>query len=107
MPAPHRLDIFAMKALEFKAPDEEKFPCLRLAIEAAKSGHSAQVVLNAANEVLVARFLAGRLRFTDIPSRVGAMLEQHTAHALGGVDEVLALDEEIRRRTEEWIETRQ
>ena len=48
MPAPHRLDIFAMKALEFKAPDEEKFPCLRLAIEAAKSGHSAQVVLNAA-----------------------------------------------------------
>ena len=34
------------------------------------------------------------------------MLEQHTAHALGGVDEVLALDEEIRQRTEEWIETR-
>lgn len=57
-----------MKALEFKAPDEEKFPCLRLAIEAAKSGHSAQVVLNAANEVLVARFLAGGLRFTDIPA---------------------------------------
>ena len=107
MPAPHRLDIFAMKALEFKAPDEEKFPCLRLAIEAAKSGHSAQVVLNAANEVLVARFLAGGLRFTDIPSGVGAMLEQHAAHALGGVDEVLALDEEIRRRTEEWTETRQ
>ena len=70
MPAPHRLDIFAMKALEFKAPDEEKFPCLRLAIEAAKSGHSAQVVLNAANEVLVARFLAGGLRFTDIPRGV-------------------------------------
>ena len=106
MPAPHRLDIFAMKALEFKAPDEEKFPCLRLAIEAVKSGHSAQVVLNAANEVLVARFLAGGLRFTDIPRGVGAMLEQHTAHALGSVDEVLALDEEIRRRTEEWIETR-
>ena len=107
MPAPHRLDIFAMKALEFKAPDEEKFPCLRLAIEAAKSGHSAQVVLNAANEVLVARFLAGGLQFTDIPRGVGAMLEQHTACALGSVDEVLALDEEIRRRTEEWIETRQ
>ena len=104
MPAPHRLDIFAMKALEFKAPDEEKFPCLRLAIEAAKSGHSAQVVLNAANEVLVARFLAGGLRFTDIPRGVGAMLEQHTAHALGGVEVVLALVEEIRRRPEEWIQ---
>ena len=104
MPAPHRLDIFAMKALEFQKPDDEKFPCLRLAIEAAKSGHSAQVVLNAANEVLVVRFLAGGLRFTDIPRGVGAMLEQHTAHALGGVDEVLALDEEIRQRTEEWIQ---
>ena len=74
MPAPHRLDIFAMKALEFQKPDDEKFPCLRLAIEAAKSGHSAQVVLNAANEVLVARFLAGGLRFTNIPRGVGAML---------------------------------
>ena len=104
MPAPHRLDIFAMKALEFKAPDEEKFPCLRLAIEAAKSGHSAQVVLNAANEVLVARFLAGGLRFTDIPRGVEAMLEQHAACALGSVDEVLALDGEIRQRTEEWIQ---
>ena len=104
MPAPHRLDIFAMKALEFKAPDEEKFPCLRLAIEAVKSGHSAQVVLNAANEVLVARFLAGGLRFTDIPRGVEAMLEQHAACALGGVDEVLALDGEIRQRTEEWIQ---
>ena len=107
MPAPHRLDIFAMKALEFQKPDDEKFPCLRLAIEAVKSGHSAQVVLNAANEVLVARFLAGGLRFTDIPRGVEAMLEQHAACALGGVDEVLALDEEIRRRAEEWIETRQ
>ena len=104
MPAPHRLDIFAMKALEFQKPDDEKFPCLRLAIEAAKSGHSAQVVLNAANEVLVARFLAGGLRFTDIPRGVEAMLEQHAACALGSVDEVLALDGEIRQRTEEWIQ---
>ena len=106
MPAPHRLDIFAMKALEFKAPDEEKFPCLRLAIEAVKSGHSAQVVLNAANEVLVARFLAGGLRFTDIPRGVEEMLRQHTPCEPGSIDEVLALDEEIRHRTEEWMKTR-
>ena len=45
MEMPQRLDIFAMKALEFKAPDEEKFPCLRLAKEAARAGHGAQVVL--------------------------------------------------------------
>ena len=104
MEMPQRLDIFAMKALEFKAPDEEKFPCLRLAKEAARAGHGAQVVLNAANEALVARFLAGGLRFTDIPRGVEAMLEQHTAHELNTIDDVLALDGEIRRQTEEWIQ---
>lgn len=104
MPAPHRLDIFAMKALEFQKPDYEKFPCLRLATDAAHAGHSAQVVLNAANEVLVARFLAGEVRFTDIPHGVEAMLEQHTVHELNTIDDVLALDGEIRRQTEEWIQ---
>lgn len=106
MEMPQRLDIFAMKALEFKAPDEEKFPCLRLAKEAARAGHGAQVVLNAANEALVARFLAGGLRFTDIPRGVEEMLRQHTPGEPGSIDEVLTLDEETRHRTEEWMKTR-
>lgn len=106
MEMPQRLDIFAMKALEFKATDEEKFPCLRLAKEAARAGHGAQVVLNAANEALVARFLAGGLRFTDIPRGVEEMLRQHTPGEPGSIDEVLALDEETRHRTEEWMKTR-
>ena len=106
MEMPQRLDIFAMKALEFKAPDEEKFPCLRLAKEAARAGHGAQVVLTAANEALVARFLAGGLRFTDIPRGVEEMLRQHTPGEPGSIDEVLALDEETRHRTEEWMKTR-
>lgn len=106
MEMPQRLDIFAMKALEFKAPDEEKFPCLRLAKEAARAGHGAQVVLNAANEALVARFLAGGLQFTDIPRGVEEMLRQHTPGEPGSIDEVLALDEETRHRTEEWMKTR-
>lgn len=106
MEMPQRLDIFAMKALEFKAPDEEKFPCLRLAKEAARAGHGAQVVLNAANEALVARFLAGGLRFTDIPRGVEEMLRQHIPGEPGSIDEVLALDEETRHRTEEWMKTR-
>ena len=106
MEMPQRLDIFAMKALEFKAPDEEKFPCLRLAKEAARAGHGAQVVLNAANEALVARFLAGGLRFTDVPRGVEEMLRQHTPGEPGSIDEVLALDEETRHRTEEWMKTR-
>lgn len=106
MEMPQRLDIFAMKALEFKAPDEEKFPCLRLAKEAARAGHGAQVVLNAANEALVARFLTGGLRFTDIPRGVEEMLRQHIPGEPGSIDEVLALDEETRHRTEEWMKTR-
>ena len=106
MEMPQRLDIFAMKALEFKAPDEEKFPCLRLAKEAARAGHGAQVVLNAANEALVARFLADGLRFTDIPRGVEEMLRQYTPGEPGSIDEVLALDEETRHRTEEWMKTR-
>ena len=106
MEMPQRLDIFAMKALEFKAPDEEKFPCLRLAKEAARAGHGAQVVLNAANEALVARVLAGGLRLTDIPRGVEEMLRQHIPGEPGSIDEVLALDEETRHRTEEWMKTR-
>lgn len=106
MEMPQRLDIFAMKALEFKAPDEEKFPCLRLAKEAVRAGHAAQVVLNAANEALVARFLAGGLRFTDIPRGVEEMLRQHIPGEPGSIDEVLVLDEETRHRTEEWMKTR-
>lgn len=106
MEMPQRLDFFAMKALEFKAPDEEKFPCLRLAKEAARAGHGAQVVLNAANEALVARFLAGGLRFTDIPRGVEEMLRQHIPGEPGSIDEVLALDEETRYKTEEWMKTR-
>lgn len=106
MEMPQRLDIFAMKALEFKAPDEEKFPSLRLAKEAVRAGHAAQVVLNAANEALVARFLAGGLRFTDIPRGVEEMLRQHIPGEPGSIDEVLVLDEETRHRTEEWMKTR-
>ena len=103
IPARHSLDIFAMKALEFKKPDYRKFPCLKLAMDAARAGHSAQVVLNAANEVMVAGFLGGEVGFTDIPKGVGAMLEHHNAKELNSVEEVLSLDNDIRRQTEEWI----
>ena len=64
------------------------------------------MVLNAANEVLVADFLAGGIRFTDIPRGVETMLEQHTTQDLGSIDAVLTLDEEIREKTEEWIKMR-
>jgi 1-deoxy-D-xylulose-5-phosphate reductoisomerase len=60
------LDLAAVGRLDFEAPDENRFPCLRLAREALAAGDSAPCVLNAANEVAVAQFLAGRIRFSDI-----------------------------------------
>ncbi|WP_339339173.1 1-deoxy-D-xylulose-5-phosphate reductoisomerase [uncultured Oceanicoccus sp.] len=61
------LDIIATARLDFEAPDYQRFPCLRLATEAIKTGASAMAVLNAANEIAVQAFLDKRIRFTDIP----------------------------------------
>ncbi len=61
------LDLVATAQLDFEAPDEGRFPCLRLAREAVAAGGTAMAVCNAANEVAVDAFLAGHLRFTDIP----------------------------------------
>src|SRR5205085_9558618 len=60
------LDLTAMKNLSFERPDERRFPCLRLAYAALERGGTASAVLNAANEVAVDAFLAGRLPFTSI-----------------------------------------
>ena len=65
-----RLDLAAIGRLDFEAPDLERFPALRLAREALEAGGAAPVVLNAANEVAVASFLAGGLRFLDIAAFV-------------------------------------
>jgi 1-deoxy-D-xylulose-5-phosphate reductoisomerase len=60
------LDIIRTATLDFEAPDLQRFPCLRLAEEAARAGGTAMVVLNAANEIAVAAFLDQQIRFTDI-----------------------------------------
>ncbi|MBI4349811.1 MAG: 1-deoxy-D-xylulose-5-phosphate reductoisomerase [Elusimicrobia bacterium] len=68
------LDLFRLSRLDFARPDFRRFPCLELAFEAARRGGSAPAALNAANEVAVERFLAGRLRFTDIAAVAGKVL---------------------------------
>ena len=80
---PHRLesgvaalDLVALAQLSFEAPDEARFPCLRLAREAAAAGGTAAAVCNAANEVAVEAFLSGAIRFTDIPRIIEAVLEK-------------------------------
>jgi 1-deoxy-D-xylulose-5-phosphate reductoisomerase len=69
------LDLSLVKTLSFESPDTHRFPCLNLAYEALRAGGTAPAILNAANEVAVEAFLAGRLRFTDIPDVIDAALQ--------------------------------
>src|SRR5690606_5482654 len=66
------LDLFSIGRLDFQPTDDEVFPCLRLARQAAEAGGTAAVVLNAANEVAVAAFLDAAIRFTDVPVLIQA-----------------------------------
>jgi 1-deoxy-D-xylulose-5-phosphate reductoisomerase len=91
------LDLAALGRLEFFSPDPERFPALRLARAALRAGHGAPAVLNAANEVAVARFLAGGLPFLAIAEVVERALEALGAPPLPDLPAVLALDAEARR----------
>ncbi|WP_338662271.1 1-deoxy-D-xylulose-5-phosphate reductoisomerase [Pararoseomonas sp. SCSIO 73927] len=91
-----KLDLAALGRLEFSAPDEVRFPALRLAREALLAGAGVPTILNAANEVAVERFLSRRLGFLDIARVVEATMERLGAPALPTLDAVLALDAEAR-----------
>src|SRR5829696_1742755 len=91
------LDLAALGSLEFEAPDEEAFPCLRLAREAAKAGGTAPCVLNAADEVAVHAFLNGDLPFTGIPRVVEDTLEAVPPQPLRDFANLAEADSEARR----------
>ncbi|MBI3027941.1 MAG: 1-deoxy-D-xylulose-5-phosphate reductoisomerase [Candidatus Rokubacteria bacterium] len=101
-PAP-ALDLTAVGQLTFHEPDTEKFPCLRLARQALVRGGSAPVVLNAANEVAVAAFLEGRLRFTQIAQVIAEALDRVPAPGLASVEDCVAVDREARRVADEIL----
>jgi 1-deoxy-D-xylulose-5-phosphate reductoisomerase len=90
------LDLAAVGSLTFEAPDETAFPCLRLAREAAVAGGTAPCALNAANEVAVHAFLAGRLDFTGIPAVVARTLEQLPARRVHSFESLYEADAEAR-----------
>jgi 1-deoxy-D-xylulose-5-phosphate reductoisomerase len=98
------LDLAAIGSLTFQAPDEERFPATRLARDAARQGGAAPIVLNAANEVAVAAFLAGQTAFTDISALVEQALSRELPPAPSSLGEVLAVDAEARTRTAEILE---
>ena len=96
-----RLDLAAIARLDFEPPDVERFPALRVARQALESGGSAPIVLNAANEVAVASFLAGGIRFPDIVDLVQQALDELDFAAPRSIPDVLDID----RRTREHVET--
>jgi 1-deoxy-D-xylulose-5-phosphate reductoisomerase len=97
IPAPSpRLDLAKLGHLTFEAPDAARFPALRLAREALRSGGGAPTILNAANEVAVGAFLAGEIGFLDIVRSVEETLSVLPAAALSSLDDLCRLDAEAR-----------
>jgi len=99
------LDLTRVGHLTFLPPDTGKFPCLALARQAAEAGGSAPVVLNAANEVAVEAFLAGRIGFTRIPALIAEALEAHPARPIERLEQCLEIDAETRRWSEAALGT--
>jgi 1-deoxy-D-xylulose-5-phosphate reductoisomerase len=98
------LDLAAIGELTFEPPDLDSFPCLRLAREAGEAGGTAPCVLNAVDEVAVAAFLDGRLRFTGIAEVAERLLDQMPAEPVSHFEDLFAIDEEARRRAGDLIE---
>ncbi|AMN53334.1 1-deoxy-D-xylulose 5-phosphate reductoisomerase [Labrenzia sp. CP4] len=105
-----RLDLAELGTLTFEAPDLDRFPALRLALEAMRAGGMAPAVLNAADEVAVDAFLKSRIGFMDIPAAIEEVLDAMGAGGkltdAAGVEDVLAIDAEARQKTGEWIRSR-
>jgi len=89
-------DLAALSQLDFAQPDLTRFPCLRLAYEAAESGPSACIALNAADEVAVAAFLEGAIPFLGIPRTIEKVLNATACNAPASIQDVLAADDEAR-----------
>ncbi len=101
-PVPH-LDLARAGTLEFQPPAWDEFPCLRLAFRALEAERSLPIVLNAANEVAVAAFLEGRLRFPAISDVIGAAMDAHTPSPVDTLAAVRAVDTWARAHAVELV----
>lgn len=99
-----RLNLAAVGRLDFEAPDPERFPALSLARAAMDAGGARPAILNAANEVAVAAFLAGRIGFLDIVHIVGEVLDHYDPSAPGSIEEVIEIDARARNIAEQAME---
>src|SRR5437870_6247530 len=98
-----RFSVMDLRHLEFAPPDMEKFPCLALAYEAAEAGGAKSVALNAADEVAVAAFLDGCIRFDEIPRLIENVISATKSHKLESIKQVLEADTEARRVAREQV----
>jgi 1-deoxy-D-xylulose-5-phosphate reductoisomerase len=98
-----RFAVSNLRHLDFSPPDMSKFPCLRLAYEATEAGGAKTVALNAADEVAVAAFLEGAIRFNDIPRIIEDVLSRTNAGSLESIGDVLKADAEARRCAQEQV----
>jgi 1-deoxy-D-xylulose-5-phosphate reductoisomerase len=99
------LDFCKMGALSFSEPDYARYPCLQLAIEASNTGQAATTALNAANEISVAAFLNGEIRFTDIASINRQVMDELVSAEPESVDAVLEIDRQSRASAQQKIRT--
>ena len=98
-----KLDLFEIVDLKFEKPDLDKFKCLALAYKAIEKGHCYQVILNAADEILVDAFLNKKIKFTDIPKGIEIMMNMYSKKSLNTVEEILEFDREVKEKTKEML----
>ncbi len=103
IPSDLRFAVSDLRHLDFCPPDLKKFPCLRLAYEAAEAGGAKTVALNAADEVAVAAFLAGSISFNDIPRIIEDVLAGTNSGKLESIAKVLEADAEARRLAQQRL----
>jgi len=98
------LNLAETGSLEFRKPDMKKFPCLKLAYEAALCGGTAPVVLNAADEIAVSAFIENKIRFSDLPEIIEKILNCHNPVNNPSLDDILQTDLWAKRETGKIIE---
>jgi 1-deoxy-D-xylulose-5-phosphate reductoisomerase len=97
------LDLTKLSALRFEPPDRERFPCIELAYRALGRGGTLPAAMNAANEEAVEAFLKGRVRLTDIPVVIEAVIDAHETTPVSDLGAVLRADREARAQAREGI----
>jgi 1-deoxy-D-xylulose-5-phosphate reductoisomerase len=100
------LNFFEVPAFSFEKPDPSRYPCLYLAIEACGAGQGATTALNAANEIAVDAFLAGKIAFTSIAEINSATLSKFTHHHAAELADILAVDQAARLHAELLLRTK-